>query len=200
MKLTCDYFDGVIEIEEGIPFVLVLEKPELFLKFVKDIYMQTTGKDGEIVFSENGILIKPSKKVELISTFVPFDINEKRLLNKLNGLIEKEALNEDNYERTMKLMAEIERFVDDVAGFFGFSLNYTGVSVNSLLKMCGAEIEDDSNSEIERVLNYMSIVCDLLGEKLFVFVNMRTFFSEQEMNEFTKMVALRKYYVLQLEN
>ena len=46
----------------------------------------------------------------------------------------------------------------------------------------------------------MELVRELDRDRLFVMVNMRTYFSDEEMNFFTESVALHGFRVLLLEN
>lgn len=199
MKIASDFFQEVIEINEGEIFSLVIENQKLMLDFIKEIYGQINGEEGRIVLSDKDEILKISKTVELITTFVPFELNEKRLLAKINALLEKEAVNEKYYNKTMLLLAEIERHVDNIAAIFPYSFDYQGINVSSLVKMCGLNILDDSNSDIEKVVNYMSIVRDLLGEKLFIFVNMRLYFDDEDMQKFIDTVNAHNYYVMMID-
>ena len=199
MKIASDFFQEVIEINEGEVSSLIIENQKLMLDFIKEIYSQINGEDGRIVLSDKDEIVKISKTVELITTFVPFDLNEKRLLTKINGLLEKEAINEKYYNKTMLLLSEIERHIDNIADIFPYSFDYKGINVSGLVKMCGISIFDDSNSDIEKVANYMSIVRDLLGEKLFTFVNMRSYFDDEDMLKFIDTINAHKYYVLMID-
>lgn len=73
--------------------VLAIEKPSAFYEFSEELYGQIEGDDGEIVLSDEFSIIKLSAKAELIKEFVPFETNNKRLINKLYSYFEKKALN-----------------------------------------------------------------------------------------------------------
>ena len=199
MKLTTSFFPDVIEITENEVFSLVIEHKNTFLKLLHDLYMQTDGSDGDVILSEKDAIIKISKSLELITSFVPFNLNEKRLLTRINSLLEKEALNGSNYHITMQLLADIERHISSLSNHMPYTISCQDLTASALIKMCNVRIEDDCISEIERVLLYMSIVNDLLGEKLFVFVNMTMFFSDLDMQGFIDTCNLHKYRVLLLD-
>ena len=69
----------------------------------------------------------------------------------------------------------------------------------SLIKACGLSVMDDSESDIERVFQYITMVRDLFGEKLFVFVNIRSFFSDEDMETFIETVVAHNFYVLLID-
>ena len=135
----------------------------------------------------------------MVTSFIPFDLNERRLIGKINGNLEEKALDENNYHKTMSLLAEIERLVNRLSEDLPLTIVCNGVTPAGLIKMCNIAIEDDSSSGIERVLNYMSLVNDLLGDKLFVFINMTMFFSDEDMQGFITTCNLHKYQVLLID-
>ena len=136
----------------------------------------------------------------MITNYIPFDLNEKRLITKIQGLLEKEALNADNFQKTMTILADIERYVYGLSELFPYELDFKGISAAALIKMCGLVIVDDSISAIERIYNYMTIVRELLGEKLFIFSNMRSYFSDDDIQEFIDTIIDHKFNVLMIEN
>ncbi|MBR0145566.1 MAG: type II-A CRISPR-associated protein Csn2 [Eubacterium sp.] len=200
MKIAADYLPGIINIRESEVFSLVIEHKELFLHVVQDLYLQiSTGMEGELILSKNDKVIKPSKRVELVTSFIPFDLNEKRLISKINSILEERALDENNYHVTMSMLANIERFANHLSEDFPLTLVCNGITPAGLVKMFNISIEDDSSSNIERILNYMSIVNDLLGDKLFVFINMTLFFSDDDMQGFITTCNMHKYSVLLID-
>ncbi len=194
MRLTLGVVSGCIEINDA--FYLVIEKPRALYEFVNDLYTQINGNDGVIVFSDDNGVLKPSKSVELITTYIPFDVNEKRLLNKINGLLEKEAVNEVNYSSTMELLAQLENYISKLTETFMCSFEYNGLSVSSLIKMCGITIVDDSACNIEKLINYMDVVSELIGDRLFIFVNLTAFYPEDEVMDFIDTVKIKGFQVL----
>lgn len=59
---------------------------------------------------------------------------------------------------------------------------------------------DDCEKDIEHILNYMELIRELLGERLFVFVGMKDYFSDQDMQDFLYSVVSHKYLVLLMES
>ena len=127
-------------------------------------------------------------------------MNEKRLISKIQNFLEKEALNPDNFNKTMEVLANIEQYVYRLADTFPYELDFTGINISSLIKMCGLSIVDDSISNIEKIYNYMSIVRELLGDRLFVFANIRSYYSDDDMYKFVETVVDHKFKVLLVEN
>ena len=53
---------------------------------------------------------------------------------------------------------------------------------------------------IEKLIDYMSLVRDLDRDKLFVFVNLRSWFTDNEVSLFVKTVLAHKYRILLIDN
>ena len=200
MRIVTKLFDARLEIKEDEILELVIENHKVLYNMLTDIYYQTLGNEGDTVLSEGDHIIKISKKVELITNYIPFDINEKRLINKIQSLLEKEAVSSDNYQKTMEIIAEIEQYVYRLSDSLPYELDLSGISAASLIKVCGISIVDDSESIIERVFNYMNIVRDLLGEKLFIFANIRSYFNDNDLQLFIDTVINHKFNVLFIDN
>lgn len=199
MKIVTDLFDGTIVVDEDMVTSFVIENQRMFRAFLTELHAELNGDDTGFVLSDDDRIIKVSAKAEIISTFVPFFINEKRLLNKICSMVEKEALSEEYFGDTMKLLAELERYMGRLTDALPCSVSFDTITVSSLVKMCGISIDDDSESEIERVFNHLMLVRELLGDKLFVLVNMRTYFDDDDMQRFINTVVVHKLYVLLID-
>ena len=46
---------------------------------------------------------------ELIMNYIPFEVNTKKLMNSLAGVLEKEAVSEENFLQTQELLTKIEK-------------------------------------------------------------------------------------------
>ena len=200
MKIITNLFSGEIVIENEVVSSLIIEKPDVMYKLIDQLYKSINGEENDIVLSDENTILKISKNVELITTFIPFNINEKRLITKINSLLEQEAVNEIHYYETMNLLTSIEKYVNKIADVLPCNIDYSNINISSLIKMCGISIVDDGVSVIERVFNYMTLVRELLGEKVFVFVNMHSFFDINEMKMFVDTLIAHKFYVLLIDS
>ena len=200
MKIITDLFTGEINIETDCITELIIENPNIMYRFINQLYNSINGEEEDLVLSNDNNILKTSKNIELVTTFIPFDINEKRLITKINALLEKEAVNELHYYETMNLLASIEKYINYLSEVLPCNIDYSSINISSLIKMCGVSIADDSLSVIERIYNYMNLVRDLLGEKIFVFVNMHSFFSNNDIQSFVDTVTSHKFYTLLIDS
>ena len=198
MILVSTLFPGEVNINETAVASLVIENQDLFRRFLQSINNQINGVEGEIILSDNSEILKISKVVDLV--LVPFGFSEKKLINKISNLLAKEAVSEAYYEKTMEMISNIERYVDSMIGFLPCTLTYTSINAESIIKMCGINIVDDSCNEVEKVFNYMVLMRDLLGIRLFVFVNIRSFFNDEDLQQFINDLVNHKFETLFVES
>ena len=199
MRMVSTRFPEKIEIDDSAVTSFVIEKEDLYLKVARDLFCQSKGEGGEIILSENDSILKISNSVELITDFVGFEPDNKKILSKISKMLESDLQQGDHYYAVMELLTKIEQLMDDVSERFPFSLSFEGINIGALIKMTSPRIIDDSDSDIMHIYNYMETIREVLGERLFVMVGMRGYFSDQDMQAFVNNVVSHKYQVLLLE-
>lgn len=74
------------------------------------------------------------------------------------------------------------------------------ISIGPVIRALSPEVDEEDKNTLEKIFSYMEIVRELDRERLFVMINMRTYFSYEEMQEFVKSANLHGFKVLLLEN
>lgn len=202
MKLVHPALEGTITFgEDSIPCI-VIENKKRFRSFICDMSAAIEGINTKLVLSQNEKMLDISKNVEIITDFINFDINRKALLNKMIAELEKTAVSPDHYLNTQELLSEIERRIEEWTFSFSCDIVPSKISVSTLLKASGIELRNDykgDTGEVEKILDYMELVREFDREKLFVTVNMRTFFDDV-IWQFQKTAISHDFKVLMLES
>lgn len=192
--------EGIINITgENVPTVVV-ESPDLLRRIISNIYQQINGNDGEAVLSENNKSLVFSKSADLLSSFIPFEINRKPLVTKIISKLESKSSEGDFYLKSAELLSEIEKYLNDLSFDFFCNIVYTKLNIGALLKAVGPEIVDDYDTVSEKILDYMELVREFDADKLFITVNMRSFVDTAEITEFMHSVVSHGFKVLMFEN
>ena len=186
MKLCYPDIYSPIEIGDERVASLVIENQGLFYRFMADIRAQIQGEVGGTVLSVDNCLVSIDKWVDLLADFVTFDGNRKNLLTKILHALEKTANDEVYFMRTHRLMAELECYLNDLALEQEVDVAYDKLSLNNLLKSVGMRVIIDYNKLVEKLFAYMDLVRRFEGEKLFIFVNLRSFVDDADMELFIK--------------
>ena len=200
MKFVYPQIDTVFETDSGTVPCLVIEQQDLLVRLVEDIAGQQAGGVGQAVVSHDNTVLNFAKAVELLDTFIPFDMNRKPLITRLNAELEAAAMHAERYEQTARLMADIENYLYDLAYGCPGSLSFPKLSVASLIKGAGLSIESDHNSLSDRLLTYFEMVTELEREKLFITLNLRSFINDADMAAFLETVLGHGYHLLLIES
>lgn len=200
MKLTHPQIEKIIEVTQGTVNEIIIENQRLFSLIVEDIYCAINGINGDTVLSINNSPVDMIKYTQLITDFAPLQLNKKTLLTKITQILEKEALNELNYASTMELMSNVERYLNDLGMELPCEIIFNKMTVSNLIKAFAPDIVEEGKTAIEKLIDYMELVRELERDKLFVLVNMRSYFDDEIMEAFIQTALSHDHKILLLES
>ena len=200
MKLVYKDTGHILSFDEGYVNELVVENKKLFFEIVSSIAAQVDGGHGDCVLSIKDRPVEFGKYADLTVQFAPFELNRKSLLTKLYSSLEHKALLAENYTQTGNLLVDIERFMLYLSEELPFDVNCQRLTIGSIIKAVSPEIDDTDKSALEKIFSYMELVRELDRDRLFIMVNMRSYFNDGEMEAFTESASLHGFRVLLLES
>ena len=157
-----------------------------YFDMVNNIMLQAEGDRGDFVLSIANKPVEFSRYADVTLQFAPFLVNRKSLLTKLYAALEQKALLAENYTQTGELLCEIERHILRLAEELPFEINCQKLAMGQIIKAVAPEIEDSDKSTLEKIFAYMELVRELDKDRLFIMINMRTYFSDDEMERFAQ--------------
>lgn len=196
MRLATPLLQHVIEICENVTASLVVENPRLFRDFVQGLYDSVEYGEKQFVLSENGETLKLSESVEIIQSFVPFNLNSKDLTTALVKKLERISQSPEMVMKTARIVSEIERYVHELSLEISHEVECEKATIGSVLKAVGVKFAVEEESLPNLVLGYLRLVRDLLGPRLYVLVNVRSYLSDKELGELLEICQLEKMQVL----
>lgn len=200
MKITFGGIDAVFENEEGYCWSLIIENPRKMREIISELVGQLEGYNGDIVLSEENKPLCIDKKMELISQFIPFDLNRKTIISKITGALQEYAAQGEYFLQVQELLGKWEKLCLDIAVNFPGDINFTKISAETIFKAAGIEIENEYESLAEKLLDYFELVEAYDDRKLFVLLNLRSFLDDEEMQMFLREINRRGYEVMFIEN
>ncbi|MBQ9744729.1 MAG: type II-A CRISPR-associated protein Csn2 [Clostridia bacterium] len=200
MKLIHKRMSHIITFEGGYVSELAVENRKMFYDMVNNIITQIEGLHGDFTLSINNRPVEFSKYADVTLQFAPFLLNRKSLLNKLCSLLEQRAANPDFYIETAKLLGTIESYFHGVAEDLPFEIDCGKIAIGPIIKALSPQISEDDKTGIEKIFSYMELVRELDKERLFIMINMRSYFSDSDMNCFIQSATLHDFKVLLLES
>lgn len=178
---------------------LVIENPVFYRELLMDLYAQMDGMAGKFVLSHEGKTLSIATWVELIDNVLHFELNTRTLLGKVQSAMEQTAVNETFFLKTAELLQQLERYAQELAFQFDCDILCKHCSVSGLLKAVGISLRDDYEDSLERLADYMELIREFDREKLFVLVNLRSFFDDDHVEKFLETVSAHGYRVLLLD-
>jgi CRISPR-associated protein Csn2 len=188
-----------IELSEDRASVLIVENPRLMSRLIADLIVQRDGSEGGFALWDGGESVPLDKAMEVV--FDPFsaDVNKREILAKLYGRMKGDALGEDLYMHTNGLLSEIEAGLRRIIDDNGSNLESDSPDIVGLFKLANVRFAV-SESLLERLCDYMDACHGYLGARIFVFVNLKSFLSEQEMLKMYEHSRYHKHVLLLIEN
>lgn len=199
MILCSPYIETVIDFSKQNVPTLVIENPSFLRSVLQDLYNQADGTDGTLVLSENNKILDMEKWVEIIDNCLHFDLNRKPLLNKIISSIEKNAMSESNLLKTNEMLQVLLSYLNELTFDLNCDIVYNNCTVGGILKGIGVSIRDEYNNPLEKLIDYMELVREFERDKVFVFVNLRSFFSDSEVECFLKTTIDHAFHVLLID-
>lgn len=201
MNLIYQNFDFKIEFEENYFYSIVIENQDLFSEMISDIDFQLQGLNGKFVLSENYVPIEVRKNVELITQFIPFNLNRKDLTNKVYDSLVKQSMKEEMTEKTYNLFLTLTQYLQDLMQLYESELEISQAEdIMQILKMFNVRFSEEEKDLCEKLLDYMVAVERYKSKKLFVTVNLRSYISDEKASQFFKELLLRKISILCIES
>ena len=199
MKLYLPMVSETINIRSDKINVLVVEDEKKYYQLAIDILQQANKFDKGIVLSNSEKLKDFGKNVDVLTQFLPFDINRKTLITKLYNKLNESVIDEF-YADSCELKTYIEKFLIDVTNTLSCDIEYDDVDPGQLFKLSNVRFASDPDSLCSMILDYCSNVLSLEGEKLFVLVGVNQFIDESDYKLFVDTALHRKIECLIIEN
>lgn len=201
MKIVKEQFECPIELEEGRVAVLILEKQEKFTDFVSELKEQLSDNDSGWILSDNGEILPFSKKLELIIDPFVTDLNQKRVLTKLYSVMEKSVVESEMLNEWRILYSSMLGMVSNVMDNMPYILqcNQEG-DVTDLFKQLDVKFETNPENLLEKLIDYICVISEVFGKKVFVLVNIKSYFTKDELKLLYKKMFYEKIYLLLIEN
>lgn len=200
MKLVYKNMGHILSFYEGYVNELIVENRKMFFDLVNSMTMQIDGSHGDCVLSVANKPVEFHKYADIMVQFAPFQLNRKSLLTKLYAMLEKRSSISENYMKTEELLGGLEKYIFQLSEELPFEIDCKKLAIGPIIRAIAPEIEEGDKSVLEKIFAYMELVRELDRDKLFIMVNMRSYFSDEEMERFTESASFHDFKVLLLEN
>lgn len=199
MNLSCYELRTPLEINEDKISTLVIENPTFYRNFISDMFFQTQNISSRFTLSQADEIMNFSKCVEIVSDIFNLPFNSRLFQSKINQIVTEE-INISNI-KTTDIINKINELGSVTVTQLGLDIAYTPISdISGIVKLLGFYFDSESLSFSEKIIEYLNFLNAFTEKRLFVIINLKSALSENEFNEFTKLVLYKKIRVLLIEN
>lgn len=179
---------------------LIVENPRILSSVIHSLKNQCLGSDGDWVLSDDDSPISIKKYVSLILDPFSLDCNNKRILSKIYLDLEKHGNN--NYsELRADFNVALMNYLEQVCFESDIPLVYDEeIQFQDILKLAGVRVDQNAENLLETIVNVMRLECALLGVKLFVFVNLKSFLDKEDLTLLYQECFYKKINILLIES
>lgn len=179
---------------------LIIENPHFLRKILRDL--NADNLERSLGFSEDGKSLSFEKEIDTIFNPLKLDFNNRRAMTTLLKLLVKASLSETFYLETGKLKTKIVKYLGDLVDSenFNFEVITDEFGIDDLAKATSLHIVGDEDDFVELLTDYMSMMAELAGIKMFVFINLRTLLDDEELGRLQHNLDNHQLNVLLVEN
>ena len=179
----------------------IIESPILFSSYVRELREQIEGKEGKFVLSKNEDILDISKSVDIITDPLNFNINDKKILSKIYADLSVAAYEEDTYLKTQEVLGNLKSYFLELEQKNLIMLDLDDeIDMQALFKTLGVHISEAEDDFFENLNTYLKVSSILLKRKLIVFINVRSYISDEQLNEILNNAIYNEIRILFIEN
>lgn len=195
MKLF--YQDSTIEINLDTTKInyLCIERHSVFRHMILELYEQYNGCEGPWIYNVNAKGVPIDKSLHVIMNPIQVDVNSKAILTKLNANLVKES---------NLMMEDLQDTVSKLHQFF-YKLEFGStiaiehkeeIVASDIIKLGAFKIHESDTDAVERLVDYIDIVYELLNPDVFVIINIDMYLDSEELHKFFKTILAKQLCVL----
>ena len=195
MKLL--YQNSTIEIHLDTNKIncLCIEKHSVFRHMILELYEQYNGGEGPWIYNVNAKGVPIDNSLHVIMNPIQVDVNSKAILTKLTSNLVKESnlMMEELHETVSKL----HQFYYQLE--FGSSIDIEHkeeIVATDIIKLGAFKIHENDADSVERLVDYIDIVHELLNPELFVIANIDMYLDVEELHAFFNTILAKQLCVL----
>lgn len=191
--IICDEYVRVLEIEDKALFANIVQSINSLC------YNQESGE--YMVLLDEGKEIDFAKNVYFIFDILNIDFNDRKILNKLYSRIKSSLDSESEIRDKIEIyFRDVFNLLDSILLEFPFEFTYkTELEVEELFKLYGIRLYNEGQSFMEKILYLIDLISLLDLCKVLIFCNMKSFFTDRQIEEIYKHIIHSRLNVLLVE-
>lgn len=201
MKLVHEDLNCMIMKDESLFTEWIIESPDYFFRLLEELHTQCENGTGKYVLSEGTKELDLRKNVELILQPFGIDVNDKRILGKLYAELEQLAHSEQFFVKTQEATQTISEYILELEQQTDYILRIESMmDIAMLLKTMSVQYEILDETYLGKLVQYIKVTSQILKKKLYIFVNLRSYLSDEKMKQLIQEMRYQEIHLLFIEN
>lgn len=200
MKLVNSLYGLEFDLIENQILVLSIENHLAYSNILGTLWKQYKGEGGDFILSDGSKELKLAQKIECIYNIFNINTNDRKIITKL---YQELTFQNDNLlqEESVLFKQELISYFDKVISTVPYNLKYNfDTDLSSLMKSISVEIDDDADSLLEKMLQYIKLMNQICGVEIFVIPNLKAYFSTEEIIQLYEFAIYNKIYLIVIES
>lgn len=196
MKLVNTLYDLEFDLIENQILVLSIENHLVYSNILETLWKQYKGENGDFILSDESKELKLSQKMDCIYNIFNINTNDRKIITKL---YQELTFQNDTLlqEESVLFKQELISYFDKVISTVPYNLKYNfDTDLSSLMKSLSVEIDDDSDSLLEKMMQYINLMNQICGVNIFVIPNLKAYFLQRKLYSFMNSQYTIKYILL----
>ena len=199
MKLVHPHWEHSFNFDLYNTYCLIIENPTLLREYLIELRAQVSGEDGLFVLSHDNKELTLSDHVVILSDLLFFEIADRKLTSRIQGLLKRFIVSSDMYEETQELISSLLQYAESIADKFDYPVTYNEVDYATLVKLLGFDVKYEYDSPLEKLIEYFDLAHDICNLSIFVLVNPSTLFIDEEIKSLTEHCMHMGHKIIAIE-
>lgn len=196
--LSYEYLNDAVELSNSKNPVLVIENKKIFRQALRSFLDDTVEK--LFTFSQDFKPFDFNKRGFFISNAIDLDFQNKKLVNKINSLMQKTAVNECS-EDLASIQTLLINLFDKLNKIYDFEYDSNfEIDYLSILKLFQFNIDTSSHDLPQLLISYIILLNKYLKFDLFVLHSLYDFFDNNELEGIYETLSLSHINILTLSS
>lgn len=198
MKLAHKDLEGYFDYKENNIYTLTIEKKEKFRKFVYEINEQINIGEGDFLLSEKDKEINLGKNTFIIFDYINLQTStsfQKQIIKGLENLYKDTDLEAEINEMKISINTELQKLLID----YDYDLETEIIEIADLLKNLKPKLKINKNFQTD-LLSYLKFINNELKYKLIVLINLKTYLTKEEIDQFLYQLKIENINTLLIES
>lgn len=201
MKLVHTNLNTAVLSDKYVFTEWIIESPKLYAYYLQELFLQQNGEEGRFVLSDKEKELNIAKNMEIIVNPFQIEINGRKILNKLYAELDQLSKSELMYVKTLELTGKIQEYLLELEQNTEYVLEFDmDLDMPALFKSVGIRYEVQETDFFEQIIRYIKIAVNVLATKVFVFINIRSYLTDLQMQELIKEISYQDVKGLFIEN